>query len=239
MHPARIFLFLLLTSLGSFIQAQDFFDKANNFLLTNVHEGRLNYRALNGDPGLFDLVGLIAAYDLSNKDDQHKLAFYINSYNILTIYQITTLYPINSPLEVDGFFDEKTFKVAGEDLTLDQLEHQRIFDMRIDPRIHFVLGCGASSCPFLQDNAYRPDILDEQLELRTQLLLDRPNYVEVYEDKAEVLVSKVFHWYKKDFMAMGSLTSFINKYRHYKIPEEYTIVFDEYDWTLNDLKELS
>lgn len=120
-------------------------------------------------------------------------------------------------------------------MTLDQLEFDKLIGRTKDPRIHFVLGCAARSCPYLEDYAYRPGILEEQLENRAKLILLAANYVYVDQGKNQVLLNKIFEWYQDQFEEeAGSLLQYINRYRANEVPQEYDIKFQEYDWSLND-----
>lgn len=212
------------------------FDEFNQFLLDEIVFGLVDYGKLSDNPQkLNNLVNQIASYDLINKSQDHKTAFYINAYNIMVIKQITDNYPVKSPMDIAGFFKVKTFNVAGELLTLDAIEFTKLIGPTIDPRIHFALGCGARSCPFLNDNAFFPDKLQEQLDFRAGLIIDRPNYVHVDQKNEKVILNKIFDWYGDQFISnAGSLINYVNKYRFYKVPENYKVEFQEYDWSLND-----
>lgn len=231
--------FSLLIVVPGFSQDATFFDQVNTFLIENVDNGRINYNALKfNDHNLSGLVAQIGSFDLSDKSDNYRLAFYINSYNLLVISQVLEKYPINSPMEVAGFFKERKFMVAGQHLTLDEIEFQKISEPYQDPRIHFALGCAAKSCPFLYDNAYTPEHVQEQLEFRAQLIIDRPNYVDVDKKSKTVTLNMIFQWYQDQFTEnSGSVIGFINKYRFYKVPQEYQVKFQEYDWSLNRLEQ--
>lgn len=212
------------------------FTELNNFLLKKVVFGLVDYEKLQKDPSQLNyLIGQIANQNIRDSSLDYRTAFYINSYNMLVIKQITDNYPVKSPMDISGFFKETTFVVAGETLTLDQIEFEKLFNPTKDPRIHFALGCGARSCPFLYDNAFFPDKLQEQLEFRAQLIIDRPNYVYVDKKKQKVVLNKIFDWYGDQFsFNAGSLVKYVNKYKFYKIPEDYQVEFQEYDWTLNN-----
>lgn len=229
----------LLLSLTTFSQVGDtttIFDDFNKFLLKEVVFGLVDYDGLQKNPEkLNNLVSQIENYNLRDLSQDHKTAFYINAYNILVIKQITDNYPVNSPMDIEGFFKVKTFNVGGEILTLDAIEFTKLIGPTKDPRIHFALGCGARSCPFLYDNAFYPNKLQEQLDFRAELIIDRPNYVYVDENKETVILNKIFDWYGGQFREnAGSLIKYVNKYRFYKVPEDYQVEFQEYDWTLND-----
>ena len=227
-------LFLLLT-IPSFPPSQSFFEEVNQFLLNNVNEGKIDYQYLKDHPEeLDDLVLSISDFFLYEQDEDFQIAFYINTYNLLVIKQVRDNYPVASPMDIDGFFNEKEFMVAGEPLTLDQIEFEKLLGPTKDPRIHFALGCAAKSCPFLYDNAYTPQHIQEQLEFRAQLIIDRPNYVEVDNLKRVVVLNKIFDWYQEQFIADNqSLLDYINRYRFYNVPVDYSIEFQEYDWSLN------
>lgn len=232
------FVFLALELTAQQQETPSLFEDINTFLINNVDRGRINYNALTfNDRNLSSIVQRIGAMDLEGKSDNFKLAFYINAYNLLVIKQVLDRYPIQSPMDVPGFFKENIFLVAGEQLTLDQLEFEKIVGPSKDPRIHFALGCAAKSCPFLYDNAFTPEHIQEQLEFRAQLIIDRPNYVSVNKREGVVTMNKIFQWYEGQFVEnAGSLIAFINKYRFYKVPKNYKVQFEEYDWTLNRLE---
>lgn len=223
--------------LGFSAQSQTIFDEINSFLIENVDAGKVEYKKLKKYPSnLNKIIQLIETTDLSNQSSDYKLAFYINAYNLIVIKQVLDNYPISSPMDVKGFFKEKKFTVAGEKMTLDQLEFEKLFGPYKDPRIHFALGCAALSCPFLYDNAYTPDHIQEQLKFRSQLIIDTSRYVKIDNKAKTVTLNKIFDWYKDQFtFSAGSLIKFINKYRYYKVAEDYKIVFEEYNWKLNDM----
>ncbi len=229
----------IIYSLSASAQNRDtttIFDAFNNFLVEEVIFGLVDYAKLNKNPErLNSLVNAIATYNPKDSTQDHKTAFYINAYNILVIKQVADNFPIKSPMDVKGFFKVNTFTVAGETLTLDGIEFTKLIGPTKDPRIHFALGCGARSCPFLYDNAFYPDKLQEQLEFRAQMIIDRPNYVYVDNRNGKVVLNKIFDWYSDQFnYTAGSLIAYVNKYKFYKVPEDYIVEFQEYDWSLND-----
>ena len=219
--------------------SEAFFDQVNTFLVNNVVGGRINYNALKfNDQNLPGLITLVGNMNVANKSKDFKLAFYINAYNLLVIQQVLDNYPVESPMDVPGFFKERRFKVAGELLTLDEIEFDKIITPYKDPRIHFALGCAAKSCPFLYDNAFTPEHIQEQLEFRAQLIIDRPSYVDVDDKTKTVTLNKIFEWYMDQFKEdAGTLVNFVNKFRFYKVPADYKVAFQEYDWSLNRLEQ--
>lgn len=234
-------MFLLLTflsiNLGSpSIETHPFFERADRFLKTYVKSGKVNYKSILREPALLDsLVADIATMDLSNQPASFQKAFYINAYNLLVINGVVKYYPIESPIKVVGFFNKNTHQVAGMRTTLDDLEFRYLFSIDRDLRLHFVLNCGAASCPTLYSEAITPEDVEEQLRFSTQMVMDRDDYVWVDPKTKKVRVSKIFEWYKDMFEADGqSIRNFINYNRFVSVPNDYAIEFMDYDWTLNE-----
>lgn len=234
MHMKKFLLIACL--LPSWASAQDIFDNFNDFLSTHVVFGLVDYEAIQSNQKqLQTLVDQIASYNVKDFTENHQSAFYINAYNLLVIKQIADNYPIKSPMDIDEFFKITTFTVAGETLTLDEIEFQKLIAPTEDPRIHFALGCGARSCPFLFNKAFTPTQLQDQLEFRAKQIIERPSYVFVDDNSRTVTFNKIFDWYGDQFIASaGSLIRYVNQYKEKKVPEVYKIKFQEYDWSLND-----
>lgn len=213
-----------------------FFDEVHSFMQTNVKNGQVDYANLVNSKTLNKLVANIETADLNELDAKGKQAFYINAYNILVIKGAMDNYPLNSVLKVNGFFESKKIKVAGETLTLNELEKDNLLKTYKDARFHFVLVCGAKGCPPITNFAYTPEQLEEQLEQQTRKSLNDNNFIKVNTSAQKVELSQIFNWYKDDFGGnKSSAINFINKYRAEKIPTSYKTSFYEYDWTLNTL----
>ena len=222
-------------TLGLLSGITPFTEEANTLLSDQVSAGKVDYQAIKDDHRRIDaLYQQIGDLSLDGISDAEKKAFYINAYNIITIYQVVENYPVKSPQEVDGFFDQKKHTVAGESLTLNELEKKKLLEPYQDPRVHFVLVCAATSCPPLADFAYEADQLDEQLDQKTRQALNNDQFIRVKEDQNSVEISKIFEWYQDDFIRKtASPLAFINQYRDKKIPSTYRVDYYEYDWTLN------
>lgn len=238
---ANLFLLIfILTGIIAQAQSQDklelFFKLSDYFLKRHVYKGLVNYQYSSKNSAEIELLHkTIQEVDLSAASDVEKKAFYVNAYNILVIYQVTQSYPLARPLDKEGFFDASYHDVAGERLTLNELETNKMLDVYNDPRFHFVLACAAISCPKLYNLAYQPQNVDELLEERTTLALNDDAFIVVDDATRTVKISQIFEWYKADFEKSGTSTlDFINQYRTSKIPTNYTIEFYQYDWKLNE-----
>ncbi|MDH5382633.1 MAG: DUF547 domain-containing protein [Cyclobacteriaceae bacterium] len=210
-----------------------YFEKTDLFFKTYAHNGNFDYQSLKkNDKSLQELIKMVGE---SKPTASQKKAFYINAYNILVIKAVLNHYPLKSVMDIDGFFDKLKHKVAGEMLTLNELEKGKLMPIDHDARLHFVLVCAAKSCPPLASFAFRPEKLDAQLNERTKLAMNTSWFIRVNKSTKTVEASKIFDWYKNDFGDTSGILPYINKYKSVKIPSGYKLAFYEYDWSLNGL----
>ena len=211
---------------------QQFFNAADAFFSKHVENGLVDYTNLKNNAQLTSLLKTVKSADLSGADNDTKKAFYINAYNLHVINGAVENYPLTSVLSVSGFFDRRKIQVAGETLTLNKLEKERLLKTYQDARFHFVLVCGALGCPPITDFAYRPGQLEAQLEKQTRLALNDPTFIRA--NSKGVQLSQIFEWYASDFGgSKKAVLTFINKYRTNDIPVNSNFSYYEYNWELN------
>ncbi|MCI0697837.1 DUF547 domain-containing protein [candidate division KSB1 bacterium] len=236
-HVSFVLLFF-----ASLIQAQhhsaNFFQQADGFFSRHVRPGLVEYATIKKNPDeLKALVVALANFDLKALGGGHaEKAFWINAYNLLVIHTVVTHYPIKSPMDVPGFFDRAQHRVAGDSLTLNEIENNKLREKYGDARIHFALVCAAKGCPELINQAYFAKDLGERLNIQTRAALNNFKHVRVSLATKQVLVSEIFKWYETDFTSKGkTVIDYINQYRSEKFPADFSIGYIPYDWTLNDL----
>lgn len=214
--------------------SQEFYAKTEAFLKANVSNGLVDYKAIAADSKeLESLITMIENAEVAKIGSKDYQAFYINAYNLQVINGIVT-YNLKSPMDKAGFFDKIKVNVAGEKLTLNDIENKKLRAVVKDARFHFVLVCGALGCPPLINKAYKPDILEHQLETQTKKAINNDQFIRVNKNK--VAVSQIFEWYKVDFTTNGStILEFIAKYRTQPLPEKAKLSFYTYDWKVNKL----
>ncbi len=225
-----------------------------------VHDGgkatTVDYRAMAAEratlTGYLEQLARVsrAQFDSWPKDEQ--LAFLINAYNAWTVELILTRYPeLQSIKDLGSLFQspwkKKFLSLLGEKRSLDDIEHGLIrgSGRYNDPRIHFAVNCASIGCPALKNEAYRAEVLEEQLEEATSLFLsDRTRNRPA---DGQLQVSSIFKWYREDFAAgwrgATSLAQFLALYKDSLGLSEteagelsngnLTIVFLDYDWRLN------
>ncbi len=221
----------LIFSLISFGQnpMDEFYNKTDSFMKKYALYGTVNYAAIQQNKGeLEELVKMINEFYPEGGETGEK-AFYINTYNILVIQQIVNNYPIDSPNDVPGFFTETEFQIGSKKVTLNALENEILRKKFRDPRLHFVLVCGAYGCPPIADFAYRTENLDQELEQQTRKALNS-NFI--FEQDGKIQLSQIFNWYTEDFGSKTEMLAFINHYRTTLFSTTAT-TFYPYDWRLN------
>lgn len=173
--------------------------------------------------------------------DDYGLAYWINAYNAYTVKLIIDNYPLESiqdlhpTLKIPGVntvWHRKFFKIGGQEMSLDHIEHEILRKQYEEPRIHFAINCASVSCPPLLNEAYVPERIGEQLEQQARNFINNEAYNKITADRAEV--SQIFNWFKKDFTENGSLIGYLNQYSDTKIKANATVENMNYDWGLNE-----
>jgi hypothetical protein len=194
-----------------------------------------------------------------------RRAFWINLYNALVMDAVIDLGIQRSVTEgrlgLLTFFRRAAYSVNGRRVSLDDIEHgilrgnrgnpyipgvhfssgdRRLeWALTLDPRIHFALNCGGKSCPPIR--SYSPDRLEAQLDIAARSFVN--STVVIRPESDEVLLSKIFRWYEKDFGGRENLVDFLIEYlpederRDYlaKTRGHIRLRYTPYDWGLNAL----
>lgn len=179
----------------------------------------------------------------------HALAYWINAYNAFVLRGVIDAYPVKSVKDIallNGFFNRTKFVAGGQERTLNDIENDIIRPQFKDPRIHFVVNCGARSCPVLEARAYQGADLQQRLEAATRRTLNDARYVR-YDAAAQKLhLSKIFDWYKQDFIdwmpppapPQPTLVDYVKRYSENSealdAAEAVKVSFNDYDWHLNE-----
>jgi hypothetical protein len=222
------------SSVKTFCQDSSLFIiKSDNFFNQYVQKGNVFYNKIKENPdSLNQLTDIIAKTNLDNYTDSEKKAFLINSYNILVIKSLADNYPVKKTMNIPGFFDGIKHQVAGRKMTLNQLEKKELLKKYKDARLHFVLVCGAIGCPPVANFSYKPEQLEEQLNIRTTKAVNDSAYV-YYDDFSNTIsVTRIFEWYASDFTP--DVRTFIDQYRTTGLPDKGKLRYYKYNWNLND-----
>ena len=177
-------------------------------------DGRVNYKAWHASTAdRQTLTNYIAHLSQANEriaaQKNAKLAFWINSYNAVTIEGILQVYPTTSirkhTSETGGYNIWKNLKLIVGDtkINLHDIENARLRKMG-EPRIHFAIVCASIGCPRLMNAAYMPNTLDKQLTTNAKDFFSRSQNLQVDPSSKMVKISKIIEWYGSDFGATPS-----------------------------------
>jgi hypothetical protein len=166
-----------------------------------------------------------------------QLAYWINLYNAATV-QLVLEHPEAKSIKDIGGPDNSPWKrivirIAGRDLTLDDIEHEMLRFRFGDARVHFALNCAARSCPPLLPSAFLAENLEAQLDSVTRTTVNDPRFVDASRISAHggvLRLNSIFQWYAGDF---GDLIPFFDRYRDEGLPSEFEVEYMDYDWQLN------
>jgi hypothetical protein len=250
-----LFTLFLLVTVGA-AKAQSFdHTKLTTALQTVVTARGVDYAKLEASRAGLDQyvarLGTISSRQFDRWPREEQIAYLINAYNAIVLQQVVDDYPIqrstkaaalvrpaNSVWQIDGFFDALKHRVAGRQLTLDQIEHEWLRPKFKEPRIHFALVCAAQSCPPLRSEAYRAERLSAQLDEQARLFLNDRARNRFDSDGAQL--SEIFKWFAEDFGGETGLRTFLAGYLNAELAgriknASYVIGYVDYDWILNDV----
>ena len=191
----------------------------------------------------------VAEADASGFDQGQKLALYVNAYNAYTLQTMLDAGAGVSILDLDGgkVWDTRTFPVAGQTLTLNQMEHENARKLA-DGRVHAVVNCASKGCPPLPPSPLKGSGIDAQLTAAAKTWASH-NAFRLEGDT--VALSKIFDWYGDDFtsvkaerdlpkvdgkeeQALWFLSSYVDDATKAKLLSgSLTATWAEYDWSRN------
>jgi hypothetical protein len=230
-----------------------------------VRDGLVYYRALRSDRSRLDgYVTALAAAKLDAASPAEQTAFWINAYNALVLKTVIDHYPIpqrsreypaGSIRQIPGAFEKTAHRVAGRTITLDQIE-QTVLPAFNDPRVFLALGRGATGSGRLRSEAFTADTLERQLAGAAAECTARATCAYVDRAAGNVLVSSIFSWREKEFVAAYSEKAdelfrtrspieraalaligptLLTTEREFLEKNTFKVNFIPFDWTLNDL----
>ena len=190
----------------------------------------------------------LAAVDPDTLAPSDALAYWLNLYNAgaLDAAVAAVERSEDSVLRLPGAFARTWAIVAGENLSLDDIEHGKIRRFG-DPRIHGARVCGSASCPTLRYEPYRGTNVDVQLDHQLRSFLIGGGAVADHAGGV-LSLSRVFLWYGGDFTRPDRMPTWlpapkrrlVRSLRQWLEPDvvawmdasDPTIVFQPYDWSL-------
>lgn len=146
------------------------------------------------------------------RTDAQKLAFWMNAYNVKMIERVLAAgVPPNIEARGFEFFFRTPVRVAGRELTLDEIEHVILRKQdgraelaplqveRLDSRLHVGLNCAAVSCPPLRP--FTAADVDAELDRAMRDFVNSPDHVR--SEGGGFVLSSLLDWFGEDFDAAG------------------------------------
>ena len=233
------------------------YEDYRSVLKTYVNDrGLVNYSALQADRQQLDRfnqsLGQVAPETYASWNEAQQIAFLINAYNSLTLQSIIDQEPLKESIrDISGVWNRRKFALAGEEKTLDNIEHDILRKDFNEPRIHVALVCAAISCPPLLNEPYQADTLDAQLSDRTAKFAASSHGFSLDREDKRVYLSSIFKWYGEDFEESYGIEgkfegndkqrAVLNYFspvldsesQNFLAQEDYKVKYLDYDWSLN------
>lgn len=171
-----------------------------------------------------------------------QFAYWINLYNALTV-QVVLKYPRKRSILRMGetFFsigpwDDELVTIAGESISLNDIEHRILRPIWRDQRIHYAVNCASIGCPNLSAEVFTRENLERQLNAAEVNYINHPRGA-TFSKRGKLKVSSIFDWYQVDF---GENEQALVQYlaKHHAMLGERIGSYDgnigyDYDWKLN------
>lgn len=214
---------------------------------------RFDYGALKANAGDFaklaSYLASLQSLDPRNYSRVEQKAYWINFYNALTVKVVTDAYPVKSIKDISesllgklgrifgGPWDDVHAKVAGLDLTLNNVEHGILRPIWKDNRIHYAVNCASYGCPNLSATAFTAENTEELLDAGARAYVNHPRGVDFVDDDF-IVISSIYKWYVTDFggtekSVIEHLIQYADKALATRLRKFAGSVDYEYDWNLN------
>jgi hypothetical protein len=211
---------------------------------------RVDYAAFrkSGQSDLKLYTGRLETIDPRNLDRSEQFALLTNLYNAKTIDIVLDHYPVKSIKDISlggtllatftgGAWKAKVTRLAGVELSLDDIEHGILRPIFKDPRVHYAVNCASIGCPNIGTEAFTGAKLDQQLDAAARTYVNHPRGIKIVDTSAAV--SSIYTWFKADFGGEDrSVIAHLLKYASPPLVEKLrtvsSISFQPYDWGLND-----
>jgi len=181
-----------------------------DLLSAHVKNGRVDYAGVAKESAKLDRYLSAVAKAGLPKPAAARIGFWVDAYNAIVLRAVLDAKMPAKVLDVKDFFDAKRFTVAGQKVSLNQLEKEVLNPFANDPRTHMVLVCAAVGCPVLEAKPFTGGDVDERFDAATRRYLAGPTGAQV--SKGKLRLSNIFDWYKADFGGPAGVIAFVKKH---------------------------
>jgi len=220
-----------------------------------VVNGSVNYKGLLTEDKFVNYLNQLGNTNPDTiKNQNNKIAFWINAYNAFTIKAILDDYPVESINDLHSggliigsilsttIWDKDFIVINNKEISLSTIEHEILRKKFKEPRIHFAIVCASISCPSLRNEAYEGYKLEEQLANQAKLFVNDKTKNQFNIDKKEVKLSKIFDWFDDDFGSDDDkVLLFVSQFLSEELKNnikynssKWEITYLSYNWNLNE-----
>ena len=187
-------------------------------------------------------IDQLAEADPRDFSKAEQLGYWVNLYNALTVEVVLrnpnkgTILRMGKGLLSIGPWDDQLLVIAGENVTLNDIEHRILRPIFNDYRIHYAVNCASLGCPNLVAEAYTADNAERLLSQGERAYINHERGVTV-DGRGRLKLSQIFQWYGDDFARTeAELLAYLAKH-HDTLGETISSyqgkVKYAYDWKLN------
>jgi hypothetical protein len=249
----RSFLFALLVVASASAHAEGL-DRCARLYADCVRDGFVDYTRVASHPDKEACRQTIANATPPTKSapPDRGIAFWADVYNLVSILAISDDGQRWSPRQ-DGkiLFRDRKFPIAGESLTLDQVERDKLAAFTHDPHVEFLLSCGSRSCAPLPSQLLSTGngvAIEATMLVGMRRWFANPDNLRVRRDAGVVEVGQLLQldWHGSDFERAGiSVTKLVADALDERHEAEDAaalrsgklhVVIRPYDWRVNRLR---
>jgi hypothetical protein len=188
-------------------------------------------------------LATVASSSPSFSSGSDRKGYLIDVYNACVLSLVVATPGLHSIRDIPSVFSRASCRVAGELLSLDQIEAQvRALG---DARCHMALVCASRGCPPLAPLPWRSPSLSVRLDEAVRQFLSPPR-VQIDAKSRIIRVSHLFapEWLGSDFVRQsGSVRSWIAEHAPpvtaAAVRTGYAMEFLDWDWSLNEASSSS
>ncbi len=219
----------------------------DEYLVFRPEGNRFRYRYVSAADraSLEDYLESLTSRDPRELTKAEQKAYWINLYNALTVNLILSEYPVESITDIGpwyqfGPWNMTITSVAGEELTLNDIEHRILRPLWRDERIHYAVNCASIGCPDLAQDAFTAENTEPMLDELAMLFVQQEKGVSLAGGR--LTVSRIYEWYQGDFTSQGGKG--VIRYLRYIAPpalarklSRYSGSIEyQYNWALNEVE---
>ncbi len=209
---------------------------------------RFDYAALKANAEdnakLADYLAHLQAHDPRTYARAEQKAYWINFYNALTVQVVVNAYPVNSIRDIheswiplSGPWNDVHARVAGQELTLNNIEHGILRPIWRDNRIHYAVNCASYGCPNQSPTVFTAANTETLLDASARDYINHPRGVDFVDDDF-LVISSIYDWYVEDFggsqaTVLAHLIQYAEAGLAARLKDFAGSVDSEYDWNLN------